>query len=368
MSADFISRLIGMVVFCIIGIYVGSNLGAATDVNQNPAIPLNLEQYTFTFGLVGALFGLILTPYLTTKPIKALRSSLTRISAQSLFSSFVGLISGLIIAALLAFPISLLPKPFGSILPFLGVVIFGYLGITVFSMRTNDLFNMIGGLSGKGGNIMPGTTVGDVNANWAENRTILLDTSVIIDGRIADIARTGFLPGSLLIPRFVLNELQYIADSSESLRRQRGRRGMEVLANLQKEPAIPVRISDIDVEGVREVDDKLVILARQLRCPVLTNDYNLNRVAELQGVTVLNINELANAVKSVLLPGELMNIRVIQDGKEANQGVGYMDDGTMVVVENGRDYMDRQIVVVVTKVLQTAAGRMIFARPEDTEG
>lgn len=368
MSADFISRLIGMVVFCIVGIYVGSNLGTATDVNQNPAIPLNLEQYTFTFGLVGALFGLILTPYLTTKPIKALRSSLTRISAQSLFSSFVGLISGLIIAALLAFPISLLPKPFGSILPFLGVVIFGYLGITVFSMRTNDLFNMIGGLSGKGGNIMPGTPVGDVNANWAENRTILLDTSVIIDGRIADIARTGFLPGSLLIPRFVLNELQYIADSSESLRRQRGRRGMEVLANLQKEPAIPVRISDIDVEGVREVDDKLVILARQLRCPVLTNDYNLNRVAELQGVTVLNINELANAVKSVLLPGELMNIRVIQDGKEANQGVGYMDDGTMVVVENGRDYMDRQIVVVVTKVLQTAAGRMIFARPEESEG
>ena len=368
MSADFISRLIGMVVFCIVGIYVGSDLGTATDVNQNPAIPLNLEQYTFTFGLVGALFGLILTPYLTTKPIKALRSSLTRISAQSLFSSFVGLISGLIIAALLAFPISLLPKPFGSILPFLGVVIFGYLGITVFSMRTNDLFNMIGGLSSKGGNIMPGTPVGDVNANWAENRTILLDTSVIIDGRIADIARTGFLPGSLLIPRFVLNELQYIADSSESLRRQRGRRGMEVLANLQKEPAIPVRISDIDVEGVREVDDKLVILARQLRCPVLTNDYNLNRVAELQGVTVLNINELANAVKSVLLPGELMNIRVIQDGKEANQGVGYMDDGTMVVVENGRDYMDRQIVVVVTKVLQTAAGRMIFARPEESEG
>ena len=215
---------------------------------------------------------------------------------------------------------------------------------------------------------MPGTPVGEVNSNWAENRTILLDTSVIIDGRIADIARTGFLPGSLLIPRFVLNELQYIADSSESLRRQRRRRGMEVLANLQKEPSIPVRISDIDVEGVREVDDKLVILARQLRCPVLTNDYNLNRVAELQGVTVLNINELANAVKSVLLPGELMNIRVIQDGKEANQGVGYMDDGTMVVVENGRDYMDRQIVVVVTKVLQTAAGRMIFARPEESEG
>lgn len=367
MSVDFISRLIGMVVFCIVGVFWGSHLGNITEVSNNPNNPLNIEQYTFIFGLVGALFGLVLTPYLTTKPVKAIRSRLTRISAQSLFSSFVGLISGLIIAALLAFPISLLPSPFGSILPFVGVVIFGYLGITVFHIRANDLFNVIGGLSNRGANITPGTTVGDMSTNWAENRTILLDTSVIIDGRIADIARTGFLPGSLLIPRFVLNELQYIADSSESLRRQRGRRGMEVLANLQKEPSIPVRISDIDVEDVREVDDKLVILARQLRCPVLTNDYNLNRVAELQGVTVLNINELANAVKSVLLPGELMNVHVIQDGKEANQGVGYMDDGTMVVVENGRDYMDKEIVVLVTKVLQTAAGRMIFARPENGE-
>jgi uncharacterized protein YacL len=192
----------------------------------------------------------------------------------------------------------------------------------------------------------------------------LLDTSVIIDGRIADVARTGFLPGSLLIPRFVLNELQYIADSPDSLRRQRGRRGMEVLASLQKEPAIPVRITDIDVEGVREVDDKLVILARQMRCPILTNDFNLNRIAELQGVSILNINELANAVKSVLLPGEMLCVRVIQEGKESGQGVGYLDDGTMVVIENGREYIDQETNVLVTKVLQTAAGRMIFARPD----
>ena len=188
---------------------------------------------------------------------------------------------------------------------------------------------------------------------------------MIIDGRIADIARTGFIPGALLIPRFVLNELQYIADSPDSLRRQRGRRGMEVLSQLQKEPGIPVRLSDIDVEGVREVDDKLIILARQLRCSILTNDYNLNRIAELQGVLVLNVNELANAVKSVLLPGEVLSINVIQEGKESGQGVGYMDDGTMVVVENGREYLNKQITVMVTKVLQTAAGRMIFARPEE---
>ena len=140
---------------------------------------------------------------------------------------------------------------------------------------------------------------------------------------------------------------------------------MEVLSQLQKEPGNQVRISDIDVEGVREVDDKLVILARQMRCPILTNDYNLNRIAEVQGVTILNVNELANAVKSAMLPGEILSIRVIQEGKEINQGVGYMDDGTMVVVENGREYMNREIHVTVTKVLQTAAGRMIFARPDE---
>jgi uncharacterized protein YacL len=198
-----------------------------------------------------------------------------------------------------------------------------------------------------------------------EGRTILLDTSVIIDGRIADISRTGFLFGTFLIPRFVLNELQYIADSADSMRRQRGRRGMEVLSELQKDATVPVRISDIDVDGVREVDEKLVVLARQMKSPIMTNDYNLNRVAELQGVLVLNVNELANAVKSVLLPGEPLLVDIIQEGKESGQGVGYLDDGTMVVVEDGRGQINKQVTVVVTKVLQTAAGRMIFAQIND---
>jgi uncharacterized protein YacL len=192
--------------------------------------------------------------------------------------------------------------------------------------------------------------------------TILLDTSVIIDGRIADISKTGFMFGTFLIPRFVLNELQYIADSADSMRRQRGRRGMEVLSQLQKDATVPVRISDIDVEGVREVDDKLVVLARQMKAPIMTNDYNLNRVAELQGVTVLKVNELANAVKSVLLPGEQLLVKIIQEGKESGQGVGYLDDGTMVVVEDGRGRINQEVDVNVTKVLQTAAGRMIFAQ------
>lgn len=362
MSIEFVFRLIGMVAFAIAGVIWGQSLGVTANAGNNPGM-MSVEQYTFTFGLVGVLIGLILTPYLTTRPVRAIRNVLTRISAQSLVASLLGLIAGLIVAALFSFPISLLPSPFGKILPFIGVILFGYLGVAVFVMRQGDLFSIFSSLRGGGGG---GTKEGAPGVNWADSRTILLDTSVIIDGRIADITRTGFLPGSLLIPRFVLNELQYIADSPDALRRQRGRRGMEVLSALQKEPVIPVRISDIDVEGMREVDDKLVVLARQMRCPILTNDYNLNRVAELQGVTVLNVNELANAVKSVLLPGEILSVHVIQEGRESGQGVGYMDDGTMVVVENGREFMDKEILVVVTKVLQTAAGRMIFGRPDDS--
>ncbi len=362
MSADFIARLIGMIVFSILGVWLGTYLGRLANAPGGD-MPFTIEQYAFTIGLVGALAGLILTPFITTRPVRALRALLARITPQTLFSSLIGLIVGLVIAVLLAFPLSLLPSPFGRVMPFLGVVILGYLGVSVFVMRQNDLFTVLSALRPNAA-AAPGSDAPAPAAGWAENRTILLDTSVIIDGRIADIARTGFLPGSLLIPRFVLNELQYIADSPDSLRRQRGRRGMEVLAQLQREPTIPVRITDIDVEGVREVDDKLVILARQMRCPILTNDFNLNRIAELQGVSILNINELANAVKSVMLPGEVLCVRIIQEGKEVGQGVGYMDDGTMVVVENGREYIDRETNVVVTKVLQTAAGRMIFARPE----
>jgi uncharacterized protein YacL len=316
---------------------------------------------TIGLSLVGALFGLVFAPYLTTRPARALRALLGRMAAETLFAGLAGLVIGLLTAALLSFPLSLLPAPFGSVLPVISVILLSYFGISLFVMRQGDIMSLIGSISGR--------SAGGSGTSWTNlNRTILLDTSVIIDGRVADIAKTGFLPGTLLIPRFVLNELQYIADSPDGLRRQRGRRGMEVLAELQKLPNIMVRVSDIDVQGVREVDDKLVVLGKQLKSPVLTNDYNLNRVAELQGVTVLNINELANAVKSVVLPGEVMNINVFQEGKEVGQGVGYMDDGTMVVVENGKDYIGEYMNVHVTKVLQTAAGRMIFGRVEEGNG
>ena len=286
------------------------------------------------------------------KPFVWLRSKLHELPAHQLFAAIIGLVIGLIIATLLALPLSLLPPPFGRVFPFFAALLFGYIGAGVMVMRQKDLFTLIGGQFSHEG--AP-----------REEGFVLLDTSVIIDGRIADISQTGLIRGTMLIPRFVLNELQHIADSPDPLRRNRGRRGLDMLNKLQKDSVSPIRITDMDVEDFREVDDKLIRLAKNLHCPIITNDFNLNRVAELQGVVVLNVNELANAVKAVVLPGESLHVRVIQEGKEMGQGVGYLDDGTMVVVENGRRYINSGLDVTVTKVLQTAAGRMIFAQPEN---
>ena len=330
------------------GIYLGVYLSRLA---EGPA-----ELWGLAFAMVGALLGLVLTPYLTTRPVRAIRKRMAQVSAQTMVAGLAGLIAGLLIAALVSGPISALPAPFGRWLPFFGALFMGYLGATIFIMRENDINNLIRSRfqSNPDGN----------SPAPQEGRSILMDTSVIIDGRIADIARTGFVQGPMLVPAFVLIELQHIADSADPLRRRRGRRGLDILNRLQKDNTIPLRITDLEVEGVREVDDKLVILGKQLKSPILTNDYNLNRVAELQGVTVLNINELANAVKAVYLPGETMDVQVIQEGKEVGQGVAYLDDGTMVVIEDGKENINTTIPVTVTKVLQTAAGRMIFAKPD----
>jgi uncharacterized protein YacL len=348
MSLEFIFRIIGMILLGIGGVWFGISFSALAG---EPAMARSVA-----FGMVGMIAGLVLTPYFTTRPVRAIRRGLSQISARSLFAGLAGLVVSLVVSALLAFPLSLLPPPFGQVLPVILAVVLCYLGVSIFSSRQNDIFQVWSSLSNRG--------VDTSDTGGKNSRVILMDTSVIIDGRVTDIARTGFLSGELLIPRFVLNELQYIADSGDNLRRQRGRRGLEVLSQLQKDPAISVRISDIDVEGTNAVDDKLVILARQMRAPVLTNDYNLNRVAEIQGVTILNINELANAVKAVYLPGETLNVRVIQEGREHGQGIGYLDDGTMVVVQDGNEFIGEEVETVVTKVLQTAAGRMIFSKPD----
>lgn len=358
MSGILLSRILGMILFGIIGAFSGLPFHNYLETTLFPETALNQTLVIAIFIVVLMIIGFIITPYLTIKPIQGLKKLFNKASPQSLMGGMVGLLLGFVAAAITAYPLSLLPKPLGSFMPFVSVLLFGYLFSILLSSRHEDIAAMFKNVSDK----MPTRSRGNAIES---SRKILVDTSAIIDGRIVDIASTGFLGGDLLIPRFVLNELQFVSDSSDSLRRQRGRRGLETLAELQENKAVPITISDLDVEGVREVDDRLVILARQMNCPILTNDFNLNRVAELQGVKVLNINDLANAVKVVLLPGESFTVKVIQEGKEYNQGVGYLDDGTMVVVENGEHYMNQELYVVVTKILQTSAGRMIFAKPED---
>ncbi|MFW5713846.1 MAG: PIN/TRAM domain-containing protein [Brevefilum sp.] len=361
MSIDLIARILGLIIFGIIGVFLGEPLGQIIEEIW-AANPISIIIYQIFTTLIVGFIGFLIAPWISIKPVTAIRKQLSNVSAQTILYGLLGLIVGLISTALLAYPISLLPDPLGSILPFISVLLFGYLGIALFVSRQKDFHKLFSSFSKEG---IPKEGKEETSA-LQDTRRILVDTSAIIDGRISDIARTGFISGRLLIPRFVLNELQYVSDSADNLRRQRGRRGMEVLAELQKNSSIPVTITDIDVEGVREVDERLIVLARQLSCPILTNDYNLNRVAELQGVSILNINELANAVKAILLPGETFEMKIIQEGKEYGQGVGYMEDGTMVVVEDGHKYIGKTITISVTKVLQTAAGRMIFAKTENS--
>jgi uncharacterized protein YacL len=344
MVLELVARLLGMILLGIAGWQLGEYLAGST-------APEHHIRYIVVLMLAGVALGGLLAPQLTVRPIKAIRRRIRQLPAQELFAIILGLIVGLIVAALLAPVLANLPQPFGQFLPFVAAVAFAYLGMAVMMMRQRDILAIIGGrFSGEG-------------TTSLDDRPVLLDTSVIIDGRIADISQTGFLAGTLLVPRCVLNELQHIADSSDALRRNRGRRGLDMLNRLKDESAVPVRITDIDAPEAHDVDDKLIQIAKQLRCPIVTNDYNMNRVAQLQGVLVLNINELANAVKSVLLPGETISVKIIQEGKELGQGVGYLDDGTMIVIEEGRPYIGRTIPVLVKKVLQKTEGRLVFAQP-----
>ncbi len=351
MSVDIALRLLGMMVFTLLGALLGIDLSNA--LNLPP------EASGLTFSLMGALAGLIVTPWITLYPARSARRVITQMSAESLVASIIGLVVGMVVAALFALPLSLLPAPFGQMLPTVAAIVIAYTAITVFQLRSQDVFTLFGGLLRANPSAirqMPGSSA----------REILIDTSVIIDGRILDIVRTGFLQATLLVPRFVLNELQHVADSPDMLRRNRGKRGLEILSELQQQNRAPVRIIDDDVEGVGAVDEKLVLLAQQRGISVLTNDFNLNRVAELQGVTVLNINELANAVKAIYLPGEVIDLHVVMEGREENQGVAYLEDGTMIVIEEGKRYMDRTIPVLITRYIVTNAGRMYFAQPSES--
>ncbi len=303
------------------------------------------------------LIGLLIMPYLTIVPAGWLLRNVRALSTGEFVTAIVGLLVGLLMGLLLGLPLGQLPPPWNQFLP-IGVSLalgLGMLGLTV--AKRHDLMEAIDALG-----LLPrrSAPVGESSdgAPW-----VVVDTSAIIDGRIADIAASGFLFGTLIVARFVLLELQHIADHPDPNKRNRGRRGLEILAALQKEERLPVEVTDQDFPEIEEVDAKLVALAKSRNAAILTNDFNLNRVAELQGIRVLNVNHLANAVKPAFLPGEELRIRVIQEGKEPGQGVGFLDDGTMIVVENGSRFLDRDLDVTVTRVLQTVAGRMVFAHP-----
>jgi uncharacterized protein YacL len=302
--------------------------------------------------------GFSILPYLTVVPALWLVRQIQGLSTAEFVTAVVGLLLGLLMGTLLGLPLAALPDPLGNVLPF-GVSLFlglGMLGLTV--AKREDLV-----IAAEAIGLFRRAAPEAGRAASAGDPHIVVDTSAIIDGRIKDIVESGFIYGTLVVPKFVLEELQHIADSSDTLRRNRGRRGLDILAQMQKESPTPIEIVDEPLPDITEVDAKLVALARARSKAILTNDYNLNRVAELQGVRVLNVNSLANAVKPAVLPGEELRVRVIQEGKEAGQGVGFLDDGTMIVVEGGVRYIDKDLDVSVTRVLQTVAGRMIFAQP-----
>lgn len=276
---------------------------------------------------------------------------LKKVNFGTIIGGMVGLGSGLVFAALFLIPIRRILVEHVHLASFVLEGIFGYGGLLI-------------GLS-RGKNITVQGIFRLLKGNGFEENLKILDTSVIIDGRLADVCEAGFIEGTFVVPQFILQELQYIADSQDSAKRARGRRGLDVLHRIQKMSNIKVRIIDEDFPKINEVDAKLVALGRLLNAKIITNDFNLNKVAQLQGVSVLNINELANSLKPVVLPGETMKVFVMKEGKEYNQGVAYLDDGTMVVVENGRKMIGKNAEVMVTSVLQTTAGRMIFSKPRE---
>ncbi|HLC26140.1 MAG TPA: PIN domain-containing protein [bacterium] len=304
--------------------------------------PADLPHADYLGAVLGFFGGLV---------IIGVEVGLRKLSAKILVGGILGLLAGLLTANVVTYSLLLIPfhhPVLGETIRMLTNAVFAYLGIMI-GVRKGEEFEF--------------STYRQFFKGEPEREGHkILDTSVIIDGRIADICETGFLEGELIIPQFILKELQHIADSSDPLKRNRGRRGLDILQRIQKNNDLEVRFVENDFPKIREVDAKLIELAKVMGAKVVTNDFNLNKVAELQGVTVLNINQLANAVKPVVLPGEIMKVYVLKEGKEYGQGVAYLDDGTMVVVDGARKFLGRNVEVSVTSVLQTTAGRMIFTK------
>ncbi|MFI5240290.1 MAG: PIN/TRAM domain-containing protein [Candidatus Saccharimonadia bacterium] len=307
---------------------------------------------TDTLLIVGAIILISLAALLAVRVM--------RLSFKNLVLGLSGAIVGLLIGALLSIPLNTLTPPYSSVFPIIITILITLIMIGAFVNQATVLGKILP--------FMKKIDASDFSEANLPSFAAVVDTSVIIDGRIADIAIAGFIPSVLIVPRFVLAELQNIADSDDAMRRSRGRRGLEVLSQLRTNSDLIVEISDEDLPHITEVDAKLVGLAKKRHIQILTTDYNLNRVAQIEGVRVLNVNELSNAIRPVVLPGEEMLVKVVQPGKEKNQGVGYLNDGTMIVVENGDKLIGKEVATEVTRVFQTVAGKMIFASPKPILG
>jgi uncharacterized protein YacL len=297
--------------------------------------------YGFPIAIIGLFIGFIVALF-----VIQIEESIRKVSLRVIFGGVVGMIVGLLIAVMLAYGLNFVSMEKQQVVPWIYALLTGimaYLGLLLGSKKIEE-FSFFG--------------FGQ-NKDAGDQR--VLDTSVIIDGRIADISETGFLQGNLIVPRFVLDELQHIADSPDSMKRSRGRRGLDVLNRMQRGAGINIEVMDQDFPKLKGVDAKLVALAKKINAKIITNDFNLNKVAELQGIKILNVNELANALKPVVLPGETMTVKIIKEGKEPGQGVAYLDDGTMIIVDHAQKHQGANVEVLVTSVLQTTAGRMIFS-------
>jgi uncharacterized protein YacL len=359
-NARFLLRLLGLGLGIVVGLVFGNALKVISD---NPDSPRALIlTYAVSIGAIGYLLG----PHLTPKLLSNLKRTVARASILDIASVGIGLFVGAIISAALAIPLSFLPGLAGSLLPLVSAAVICALTIFVAVVRKKDLVAPL--LKSR---MQQRTTapIAAIEPNGSAPSTAklptgaLIDTSVAIDGRITDLVQTGFLDLQLMVPRFVIDELQHVADSDDPMRRARGRRGLDALARLQQDLDPPPIVLDDQVSEEREVDAKLVRLAKRRNLKILTNDYNLNKVAQLQGVHVLNLNELQGALRPPVLPGEELNLKIIQEGREAGQGVGFLEDGTMVVIDGGKPLVGTQTSVTVTRLLQTGAGRLVFATP-----
>ena len=344
---QLLGALLGTLFGFALGLALLQRAGELIDAANRPA-------FLTAFVVATLLFGYLAIPYITIYPARRAVDLLSVAGAGEFALGVAAIVVGLLMGVLIGIPLAQLPGAAGAILPPAVAMFLAFIMLAATLYKRDVLLPAVAG-------ILPGGRRSGITTR------VVVDTSAVIDGRIVDIARTGFILGNLIVPRFVLDELQRIADSPDALRRNRGRRGLEMLSALQKDPIAPIEVSEATYPEVAEVDAKLMAYARDNGAAILTNDYNLNRVADLQGIRVLNVNELANAVKAVVHPGEEMRVRIIQEGKEAGQGVGYLDDGTMIVVEGGVRFMNEDLPITVTRVLQTVAGRMIFAQPR-TEG